>query len=76
MISAVVPHLQKVRLEVDENTVNFLAGFKFMPSPDRHEVVKIVVYYIWCVEGKHKQNQGAGFQPRVSALETLFQKRF
>lgn len=56
MISAVVPHLQKVRLGVDENIVNVLAGFKITPSPDKHEVVKIIVYYIWCVEGEHKQN--------------------
>ncbi|XP_003967618.1 receptor for retinol uptake stra6 [Takifugu rubripes] len=50
LISAVVPHLQKARLGVDENIANVLAGFKITLSPDRHEVVKIVVYYIWCVE--------------------------
>lgn len=55
LISAVVPHLQKARLGVDENIANVLAGFKITLSPDRHEVVKIVVYYIWCVEGEHKQ---------------------
>lgn len=55
MISAVVPHLQKARMGVDENIGNVLAGFKIILSPDRHEVVKIVVYYIWCVEGEHKQ---------------------
>lgn len=41
---------------VDENIANVLAGFKIMLSPDRHEVVKIVVYYIWCVEGEHRKN--------------------
>ncbi|TNN00455.1 hypothetical protein fugu_011701 [Takifugu bimaculatus] len=50
LISAVVPHLQKARLGVDENIASVLAGFKITLSPDRHEVVKIVVYYIWCVE--------------------------
>lgn len=50
-----VPNLQKARLGVDENIANVLAGFKIMLSPDRHEVVKIVVYYIWCVEGENQQ---------------------
>lgn len=74
LISAVVPHLQKVRLGVDENIANVLAGFKIIPSPDKREVVKIIVYYIWCVEGEHQQSEGAGFQPCVSAAGTLFQK--
>lgn len=55
LISAVVPHLQKARMGVDDNISNLLAGFKITLSPDRHEVVKIVVYYIWCVEGEYEQ---------------------
>ncbi|XP_035520283.1 receptor for retinol uptake stra6 [Morone saxatilis] len=50
LISAVVPTLQTARLGVDEDIANLLAGFKIMLSPDKHEVVRIVVYYMWCVE--------------------------
>uniref|UniRef100_H3CSL8 Receptor for retinol uptake STRA6 n=1 Tax=Tetraodon nigroviridis TaxID=99883 RepID=H3CSL8_TETNG len=50
LISAVVPQLQRIRLGVDENVASLLAGFRIQLSPDKHEVVKIVVYYIWCVE--------------------------
>uniref|UniRef100_A0A3Q3VP21 Receptor for retinol uptake STRA6 n=1 Tax=Mola mola TaxID=94237 RepID=A0A3Q3VP21_MOLML len=50
LISTVVPPLQTARLGVDENIANVLAGFKIMLSPDKREVVRIVVYYIWCVE--------------------------
>lgn len=52
LISAVVPLLQTARAGVDENIANVLAGFKITLSPDKHEVVRIVVYYIWCVEGE------------------------
>ncbi|XP_056272631.1 receptor for retinol uptake stra6 [Pseudoliparis swirei] len=50
LISAVVPHLQIARLGVDEDIANVLAGFKIMLAPSKQEVVRIVVYYIWCVE--------------------------
>eukprot|EP00064_Thunnus_orientalis_P000364 superscaffoldBa00000018_g364 len=50
IILAVVPSLQTARLGVDEDVANLLAGFKIMLSPDKHEVVRIVVYYMWCVE--------------------------
>ncbi|XP_056243683.1 receptor for retinol uptake stra6 [Seriola aureovittata] len=50
LISAVVPPLQTARAGVDEDVANLLAGFKIMLSPDKHEVVRIVVYYMWCVE--------------------------
>lgn len=51
LISGVVPVLQTARQGVDVDIANVLAGFKIMLSPDKHEVVRIVVYYIWCVEG-------------------------
>lgn len=54
MISAVVPSLQIARLGVDEDIANVLAGFRIVLSPDKHEVVRIVVYYMWCVEGEWK----------------------
>lgn len=78
MISAVVPNLQTARMGVDENIANVLAGFQITLSPDRHQVVKIVIYYIWCVEGEHKHNSGCRFPAkfRVSALGTLFEKQF
>lgn len=50
LISTVVPPLQLARSGVDEDIANVLAGFKIMLSPDKHEVVRIVVYYMWCVE--------------------------
>ncbi|XP_077566398.1 receptor for retinol uptake stra6-like [Stigmatopora nigra] len=50
LIIAVVPSLQIARLGVDEDIANVLAGFRIVLSPDKHEVVRIVVYYIWCVE--------------------------
>lgn len=52
LISAVVPSLQTARMGVDEDIANVLAGFKIMLSPDKQEVVRIVVYYMWCVEGE------------------------
>ncbi|XP_034542240.1 receptor for retinol uptake stra6 [Notolabrus celidotus] len=50
LISGVVPTLQTAREGVDEDVANLLAGFKIMLSSDKHEVVRIVVYYMWCVE--------------------------
>lgn len=52
LISAVVPVLQTARRGVDEDIAKVLAGFQIILSPDKHEVVRIVVYYIWCVEGE------------------------
>ncbi|XP_068168306.1 receptor for retinol uptake stra6 [Antennarius striatus] len=50
LILAVVPTLQTARMGVDEDIANVLAGFQIVLSPDKHEVVHIVVYYMWCVE--------------------------
>uniref|UniRef100_A0A8C9ZGM6 Receptor for retinol uptake STRA6 n=1 Tax=Sander lucioperca TaxID=283035 RepID=A0A8C9ZGM6_SANLU len=50
LISSVLPPLQIARSGVDEDVANLLASFKIMLSPDKHEVVRIVVYYMWCVE--------------------------
>ncbi|XP_063053458.1 receptor for retinol uptake stra6 isoform X2 [Engraulis encrasicolus] len=50
LISLVVPTLQIVRWGVDEDIAFLLAGFKINLSDDRQEVVRIVVYYMWCVE--------------------------
>lgn len=56
MISAVIPTLQTARYGVDEDIANVLAGFQIVLSPDRREVVRIVVYYMWCVEGECNQS--------------------
>lgn len=71
-----VPFLQTARLGVDESIANVLAGFKIMLSPDKHEVVRIVVYYIWCVEGEENQKTEAEhtcfcFVPSHYSLKTL-----
>ncbi|XP_034443597.1 receptor for retinol uptake stra6 [Hippoglossus hippoglossus] len=50
LISGVVPTLQIARMGVDGDIANVLAGFRIMLSPDKQEVVRIVVYYMWCVE--------------------------
>uniref|UniRef100_A0A1A8K9R2 Receptor for retinol uptake STRA6 n=3 Tax=Nothobranchius TaxID=28779 RepID=A0A1A8K9R2_NOTKU len=50
LISLVVPTIQTARYGVDEDIANVLAGFQIILSPDKREVVRIVVYYMWCVE--------------------------
>ncbi|XP_064191641.1 receptor for retinol uptake stra6-like [Anguilla rostrata] len=50
LVSAFVPTLHIVRAGVDEDIAFLLAGFNIHLSDDRAEVVKIVVYYMWCVE--------------------------
>lgn len=50
LILAVVPSFQTARSGVDEDIANVLAGFRIVLSPDKQEVVRIVVYYLWCVE--------------------------
>ncbi|XP_026221721.1 receptor for retinol uptake stra6 [Anabas testudineus] len=50
LILMVVPTLQTARMGVDEDIVKLLASIKIMLSPDKQEVIRIVMYYIWCVE--------------------------
>lgn len=52
LILTVVPTLQTARMGVDEDVAKLLAGFRIMLSPDKHEVVRIVIYFIWCVESE------------------------
>lgn len=52
LILTVVPTLQTARYGVDETIANVLAGFQIILSPDKHEVMRLVIYYIWCVEGE------------------------
>ena len=51
-VASVVPTLQIVRQGVNEDIAFLLAGFNIILSEDRAEVVRIVVYYMWCVEGE------------------------
>ncbi|KAM9815780.1 receptor for retinol uptake stra6 isoform 2-T3 [Syngnathus typhle] len=50
LIMAVVPSLQIARMGVDEDIANVLAGFRIVLSPDKRQVVQIVVHYMWSVE--------------------------
>ncbi|XP_053497288.1 receptor for retinol uptake stra6 [Ictalurus furcatus] len=50
LVIGVVPTLQIVRKGVNEDIAFLLAGFNIILADDRKEVVKIVVYYMWCVE--------------------------
>jgi len=52
LISGVLPTLHIVRRGVDENIAFLLAGFNIILSDDRQEVVRIVMYYLWCVESE------------------------
>lgn len=52
LVIAVVPSLQIARMGVTEEISYFLQGFRINLSPDNAEVVRIVVYYMWCVEGE------------------------
>lgn len=50
LVAGVVPTLQIARRGVNEDIAFLLAGFNIVLSEDRAEVVRIVVYYMWCVE--------------------------
>ncbi|XP_071752560.1 receptor for retinol uptake stra6 [Centroberyx gerrardi] len=50
LVLAVVPTLQAARMGVNEEVAYMLSGFRINLSPDKAEVVRIVVYYMWCVE--------------------------
>ncbi|XP_067090004.1 receptor for retinol uptake stra6 [Osmerus mordax] len=50
LVTSVVPTLQIVRRGVDDKIAFLLAGFNIVLSEDRDEVVRIVVFYMWCVE--------------------------
>lgn len=52
LVTGVVPTLHIVRKGVNEDIAFLLAGFNIILSDDRKEVVKIVEYYMWCVEGE------------------------
>ncbi|XP_055011105.1 receptor for retinol uptake stra6 [Boleophthalmus pectinirostris] len=50
LLLSVVPTLQIARLGVDLDIAKVLSGFRIDLSPDKHEVMRLVIFYIWCVE--------------------------
>lgn len=51
LVVLVVPTLHIVRAGIDENIAFLLLGFGIVLSDDRMEVVKIVTFYTWLLEG-------------------------
>lgn len=51
MVVLVVPTLHIVRAGIDENIAFLLLGFGIVLSDDRMEVVRIVTFYTWLLEG-------------------------
>ncbi|XP_072291513.1 receptor for retinol uptake stra6 [Eucyclogobius newberryi] len=50
LILSVVPTLQIARMGVDLDIAKVLSGFKVELSPDKYEVMRLVIFYMWCVE--------------------------
>lgn len=51
LVVLVVPTLHIVRAGIDENIAFLLLGFGIVLSDDRMEVVRIVTFYTWLLEG-------------------------
>lgn len=51
LVVLVVPTLHIVRAGIDENIAFLLLGFGIVLSDDRMEVVEIVTFYTWLLEG-------------------------
>lgn len=51
LVVLVVPILHIVRAGIDENIAFLLLGFGIILSDDRMEVVRIVTFYTWLLEG-------------------------
>lgn len=51
LIVTVVPMLHIVRAGIDENIAFLLLSFGIVLSEDRMEVVRIVTFYTWLLEG-------------------------
>ncbi|XP_033824673.1 receptor for retinol uptake stra6 [Periophthalmus magnuspinnatus] len=50
LILSVVPTLQIARMGVDLDIAKVLSGFKIELAQDKHEVMRLVIFYMWCVE--------------------------
>lgn len=51
LVVTVVPTLHIVRAGIDENIAFLLLSFGVVLSEDRMEVVRIVTFYTWLLEG-------------------------
>lgn len=51
LVVTVVPTLHIVRAGIDENIAFLLLGVGIVLSEDRMEVVQIVIFYTWLLEG-------------------------
>lgn len=51
LVVTVVPTLHIVRAGIDENIAFLLLNFGIVLSEDRTEVVQIVTFYTWLLEG-------------------------
>lgn len=51
LVVLVIPTLHIVRAGIDENIAFLLLGFGIVLSDDRMEVVRIVTFYTWLLEG-------------------------
>ena len=51
LVVLVVPVLHIVRAGIDQDIAFLLMGFNIILSEDKAEVVQIVTYYTWLLEG-------------------------
>lgn len=47
-----IPTIQKVRAGITTDVSYLLAGFGIVLSENRQEVVELVKYYLWALEGE------------------------
>lgn len=61
LLVGAVPTIQKVRAGITTDVSYLLAGFGITLSEDRQEVVELVKYYLWALEGE-VPGVGAGWE--------------
>lgn len=59
LLVGVVPTIQKVRAGITTDISYLLAGFGIVLSEDRQEVVELVKYHLWTLEGEVSRGKGA-----------------
>lgn len=69
LVVAVVPTLHIVRAGIDENMAFLLLSVGIVLSEDRMEVVRIVTFYTWLLEGSTVWWQ---FKPRLRSKDANF----
>lgn len=52
LVVSVIPTIQKVRAGITTDVSYLLAGFGIVLSENRQEVVELVKYYLWALEGE------------------------